>query len=213
MTQEDGMSAGVPCAAAGVRGQGRAGMFCVGHSLLFPRRCRSSLQCRQVQVGPRSRRGRVPLNAAAFIVVALMAFPAWRCATPEAELSFGISGGIGKRLDCQYRLPARSSTPPTARVTRFSAVMPPPPPQGGGGGDDGEGDDKKLKIELASLDEAAEKVSKTAEGVSDITRKASFEFRKLFGFDGGPVLGALLVGWFVVDYVLKNTTLGFYLGF
>jgi len=94
--------------------------------------------------------------------------------------------------------------------------MPPPQPQGGGGGgggDDGDEEDKKPKIELASMDEVAEKVSKTAEGVSDLSRKANFEFRKTFGFDGVPVLGVLLVGWIVIDYVLKNTAFGFYLGY
>mmetsp|Transcript_16276 Transcript_16276/g.38209 ORF Transcript_16276/g.38209 Transcript_16276/m.38209 type:complete len:90 (-) Transcript_16276:72-341(-) len=88
-----------------------------------------------------------------------------------------------------------------------------PPPPSGGGGDGGEGEDDKPRIEFASLDEAAEKVSKTAEGVGDLSRRANFEFRKAFGFDGALALGVLFVGWVVVDYVLKNTALGFNLGF
>ena len=38
-------------------------------------------------------------------------------------------------------------------------------------------------------------------------------FRKIFGFDLLPTLAVLLVAWVVIDYVLRNTTFGFYLGF
>eukprot|EP00931_Biecheleriopsis_adriatica_P105688 TRINITY_DN80233_c0_g1_i1.p2 TRINITY_DN80233_c0_g1~~TRINITY_DN80233_c0_g1_i1.p2 ORF type:complete len:160 (-),score=25.23 TRINITY_DN80233_c0_g1_i1:17-496(-) len=103
--------------------------------------------------------------------------------------------------------------PAPSLLRRHAAVMPPPPPQGG---DDGDGDgkeDKRTKLEFASMDEAAEKVGKTAEGVNDISRKLNFEFRKVFGYDAAPVLAALFIGWLLVDYILKNTAFGFYLGF
>eukprot|EP00929_Paragymnodinium_shiwhaense_P014363 TRINITY_DN122269_c0_g1_i1.p1 TRINITY_DN122269_c0_g1~~TRINITY_DN122269_c0_g1_i1.p1 ORF type:complete len:163 (-),score=22.31 TRINITY_DN122269_c0_g1_i1:33-521(-) len=125
--------------------------------------------------------------------------------------------GVDRRVSQFWRSGGEVVSARTPQILRRSAVMPQPPPQGGGSGGQGDGDGdeegKKPKIELASLDEAAEKVSKTAEGVSDISRKANFEFRKIFGFDLAPVLGTLFVGWVAVEYVLKNTTFGWYLGF
>ena len=38
-------------------------------------------------------------------------------------------------------------------------------------------------------------------------------FRKIFGFDLLPTLAVLFFAWVLIDYVLKNTTFGFYLGF
>jgi len=87
--------------------------------------------------------------------------------------------------------------------------MPPPPPPGDEGGGD---DDDKPELRLASLNEASETVGKTVEGVSDLSRRANFEFRKAFGIDGTLVLGVLSVGAIVFGWVLPQTDLRFYMG-
>mmetsp|Transcript_56478 Transcript_56478/g.143093 ORF Transcript_56478/g.143093 Transcript_56478/m.143093 type:complete len:200 (-) Transcript_56478:69-668(-) len=96
------------------------------------------------------------------------------------------------------------------KVARLAATLPPPGPPGPqGDGGEGDEDDKTPKFRMASLGEAAEAIGKTTAGVSDMTRKASFEFRKTFGVDGALVIGALLVG----SIIWEQTDLRYYLGF
>ncbi|CAE7532560.1 cak1-1 [Symbiodinium necroappetens] len=137
-----------------------------------------------------SRAARVALIAAAALAVLTEALQAF--AAPTRRTLAGPERPAGAAL-----------------VIRHAAAIPPPK----GGGDGGDEEDKQPKIELASVEEAAEKVSRTSEVVNDITRQASFEFRKIFGFDLLPTLAVLFFAWVLIDYVLKNTTFGFYLGF
>ncbi|CAE7766646.1 CKL7 [Symbiodinium microadriaticum] len=136
-----------------------------------------------------SRAARVALIAAAALAVLTEDKPGRICLGATLRILFAALQAFAAPTRRTLAGPERPAG--AALVIRHAAAIPPPK----GGGDGGDEEDKQPKIELASVEEAAEKVSRTSEVVNDITRQASFEFRKIFGFDLLPTLAVLFFAW------------------